>query len=83
MLSPLHFWLVFVATGGLLVVLAWLGSRRRRLNPREIAESTSEVGCGHCGYDARGLPSDICSDWRSAFSSIGPSTSASTSGAGG
>ena len=29
------------------------------------------------------LPSDICIDCRSAFSSMGPSTSASTSGAGG
>jgi hypothetical protein len=70
-LSPLHFWLVFVATGGLLVVLAWLGSRRRRLNPREIAESTSEVGCGHCGYDARGLPSDICPECGSDLSEVG------------
>ena len=29
------------------------------------------------------FPSDICNDWRKALSSIGPSTSASTSGAGG
>ena len=71
MLSPLHFWVVFVATGGLLVLLAWLGSRRRRLNPRQVAESTGDIGCAHCGYDVRGLPSDICPECGSDLNEVG------------
>ncbi len=71
MLSPLHFWLCFVGLGLMLVLLAWLGSRRRRLSPRQVKAARGEVACGRCGYDVRGLPSDICPECGGDLNEVG------------
>lgn len=75
MLTPTHFWIAFFGTGGLLVLLAYLGGRRRRLNPREVEQAGGPVGCGQCGYDVRGLPSSICPECGSDLDDVGRLTS--------
>lgn len=66
--------MVFVAVGVLMVVVAWLGSRRRRLRPRELEAPAGPAACGTCGYDVRGLPGDICPECGSDLRVVGRMT---------
>lgn len=71
MLSQWHFWTAFFGTGALLVLLAWLGSRRRKLSPRQIAAGGYPAACGSCGYDLTGLPGHICPECGSDLDLVG------------
>jgi hypothetical protein len=66
-----HFWLVFIGTGVLLVVLAWAGSRRRRLSPKQVEAGGYPAACGRCGYDLTGLPGRICPECGSDLELVG------------
>jgi hypothetical protein len=70
-LNVLHFWIVFVATGVLLAVLAWAGGRRRKLSPKQLAAGGIPAACGSCGYDLTGLPGHICPECGSDLDLVG------------
>src|SRR5688572_10445859 len=65
------FWSAYIATGALLVLLAWLGSRRRKLNPRRFADGGVPAACGSCGYDLTGLPGTTCPECGSDLELVG------------
>ena len=60
MITPSQFWAIFLCLGGAVLLLAYLGGRRRRLTAREVEQATGPAGCGRCGYDVRGLPGRVC-----------------------
>lgn len=64
-------WLAFVATCGLLILLAKLGNQRRQLSPAQPTPDNGDVGCGKCGYNIRGLPGDICPECGSDLNEVG------------
>ena len=71
MLAQWHFWTAFFGTGAMLVLLAWLGSRRRKLSPKQIAAGGYPAACGSCGYDLTGLPGHICPECGSDLELVG------------
>src|SRR5688572_22334303 len=66
-----HFWLGFIGTGVLLVVLAWAGGRRRRLSSKQVATGGIAAACGSCGYDLTGLPWTTCPECGSDLELVG------------
>ena len=72
MISVVEFWLACAGIAGLLVVLAWAGSRRRRVRVKELTAGESLVNhCGNCGYDLTGLAGDVCPECGSDLTLVG------------
>ena len=72
MITVLQFWLATTAIAALLVVLAWAGSRRRRVRVKELTAGEKLVNhCGNCGYDLTGLAGDVCPECGSDLTLVG------------
>lgn len=53
------FWILYVATGLVMIGLAWRRARYRRTHSVE-AVPVNDIICGRCGYSLRGGVGDVC-----------------------